>query len=258
MTQSDAAPVIIRRKKVIAAAGHHGGAWKVAYADFVTAMMAFFLMMWLLSATTEDQRQGLADYFSPEIPISKESGGSRDVLSGDSLAATDSLNGVAQASAEQEAEIIAEIAARFDAESGESDVADRLLRHVKTRVTDEGLVVDIFSLPGAPIFEGDGAGPTPLFHELVAVVDDIFRMASNRVAIQGHVRAQPVVRQDRDGWAVSRDRGEVARVMLADGWTGEGRIARTASFADNMPLHPDRMDVRNDRVELILLRNARR
>ena len=62
------APIIIKRKKVIAA-GHHGGAWKVAYADFVTAMMAFFLLMWLLGATTEKQRKGIADYFNPTIPI---------------------------------------------------------------------------------------------------------------------------------------------------------------------------------------------
>ncbi|MCA8904464.1 MAG: chemotaxis protein MotB, partial [Hyphomonas sp.] len=56
---------IIKRKKVVKGEGHHGGAWKVAYADFVTAMMAFFLLMWLLNATTEDQRKGIADYFSP-------------------------------------------------------------------------------------------------------------------------------------------------------------------------------------------------
>ena len=59
------APVIIKRKKIIAADGHHGGAWKVAYADFVTAMMAFFMLMWPLNATTEQQKKGIADYFSP-------------------------------------------------------------------------------------------------------------------------------------------------------------------------------------------------
>ena len=61
-------PIIIKRKKVIAG-GHHGGAWKVAYADFVTAMMAFFMLMWLLNATTDKQRKGLADYFSPQPRI---------------------------------------------------------------------------------------------------------------------------------------------------------------------------------------------
>ena len=73
--QSNAAPVIIKRKKIVQGGGHHGGAWKVAYADFVTAMMAFFMLMWLLNATTEKQRKGIADYFNPTIPINRISGG---------------------------------------------------------------------------------------------------------------------------------------------------------------------------------------
>jgi len=64
MSDRSNAPIIIKRKKVVAGDGHHGGAWKVAYADFVTAMMAFFMLMWLLNATTEQQRKGIADYFS--------------------------------------------------------------------------------------------------------------------------------------------------------------------------------------------------
>ena len=75
-------PIIIKRKKVSGGGGHHGGAWKVAYADFVTAMMAFFLLMWLLNATTEDQRKGLADYFTPSIPISRTSAGGAGMLAG--------------------------------------------------------------------------------------------------------------------------------------------------------------------------------
>ena len=79
------APVIIKRKKVVKGGGHHGGAWKVAYADFVTAMMAFFMLMWLLNATTEQQRKGLADYFSPTIPIVRISGGGNGAFGGDSI-----------------------------------------------------------------------------------------------------------------------------------------------------------------------------
>jgi chemotaxis protein MotB len=81
---------IIKRKKIVAGGGHHGGAWKVAYADFVTAMMAFFLLMWLLNATTEKQRKGIADYFSPTIPISKISSGGNGSFNGDSVFAEDS------------------------------------------------------------------------------------------------------------------------------------------------------------------------
>ncbi|MEM9169145.1 MAG: flagellar motor protein MotB [Pseudomonadota bacterium] len=77
--------VIIKRVKKVSGGGHHGGAWKVAYADFVTAMMAFFLLMWLLGATTEDQRKGIADYFNPSVPISQVSGGGRDMLNGETV-----------------------------------------------------------------------------------------------------------------------------------------------------------------------------
>ena len=91
MVGKNLAPVIIKRKKVIASGGHHGGAWKVAYADFVTAMMAFFMLMWLLNATTEKQRKGLADYFHPTIAVSRISGGGDGMLSGDSLFSEEAL-----------------------------------------------------------------------------------------------------------------------------------------------------------------------
>ena len=79
------APVIIKRKKIIAADGHHGVAWKVAYADFVTAMMAFFMLMWLLNATTEKQKKGIADYFSPTLAINRTSGGGASSFLGDTV-----------------------------------------------------------------------------------------------------------------------------------------------------------------------------
>jgi len=77
-------PIIIKRKKVVGGDGHHGGAWKVAYADFVTAMMAFFMLMWLLNATTEQQRKGIADYFSPNVPIARISSGGDGAFGGES------------------------------------------------------------------------------------------------------------------------------------------------------------------------------
>ena len=89
--RSNAAPVIIKRKKIVSGGGHHGGAWKVAYADFVTAMMAFFLLMWLLGATTEKQRKGIADYFSPTVPVNRVSGGGSGAFGGDTVFSEQSL-----------------------------------------------------------------------------------------------------------------------------------------------------------------------
>jgi len=174
MSEANAvAPIIIKRKKVVAAEGHHGGAWKVAYADFVTAMMAFFMLMWLLNATTEKQRKGIADYFNPTIPVNRISGGGEGVFGGQSVFSEDALpqNGTggsdkaptverqargntgadpaasAQAEAEEKSKL-KEVEAELSGNSGESSVADKLLEHILTRVTDEGLIVEIFDLPG--------------------------------------------------------------------------------------------------------------
>jgi len=86
-------PIIIRKKKVVAGGGHHGGAWKVAYADFVTAMMAFFLLMWLLGATDEKQRRGLADYFNPTLAINRTSAGGAGMLEGTEMFAEEPAAG---------------------------------------------------------------------------------------------------------------------------------------------------------------------
>jgi chemotaxis protein MotB len=91
---TDLRPIIRRKKKVIAGGAHHGGAWKVAYADFVTAMMAFFLLMWLLNATSEKQRKGLADYFNPTLPISRTSAGGVGMLAGEDMFAEQSFAGI--------------------------------------------------------------------------------------------------------------------------------------------------------------------
>ena len=87
----NAALTVIKRKKVVQGGGHHGGAWKVAYADFVTAMMAFFMLMWLLNATTEKQRKGIADYFNPTIPVNRISGGGNGAFGGDSVLSEETL-----------------------------------------------------------------------------------------------------------------------------------------------------------------------
>ncbi|HHD78961.1 MAG TPA: chemotaxis protein MotB, partial [Epsilonproteobacteria bacterium] len=91
MSAQSNAPIIIKKVKKVSGGGHHGGAWKVAYADFVTAMMACFMLMWLLNATTEKQRKGIADYCSPTIPIMRASGGGDGAFGGDSVFTSETL-----------------------------------------------------------------------------------------------------------------------------------------------------------------------
>jgi chemotaxis protein MotB len=273
---------IIKRKKVINEAGHHGGAWKVAYADFVTAMMAFFMLMWLLNATTEDQRKGIADYFNPTIPIFRISGGGDGATRGDSIMAdsdraqSGSANesnpardpeaalrqaGTGSTPFWQEeaasAEAFSEIDSLLKGTSGESLAADRLMKHVQTRVTDEGLIVEVFDLPDSPLFRDETDEPTPILRDLAAMLTEVFGIVSNDLAIAGHSRAHPVVMADNPVWNLSLDRAEAMRALMLEAGFAPRRIARVAGHADRKPaIEDDPMAPRNNRLELTLLRTG--
>lgn len=274
--QNNAAPVIIKRKKVIQGGGHHGGAWKVAYADFVTAMMAFFMLMWLLNATTEQQRKGISDYFSPIVPISRVSGGGEGALNGESALADDTLvkNGTGAAASEPdggqhsqsdsaatakqaEEETLAEVQKTLLARSGESMTMERLLRHIVTRVTDEGLVIELFDLEQAPLFEADQATPTSTLRELSQVLAEVLLATRNDLAIGGYVRSYPLMMRDNPVWALSASRAQTGRELLREQGVPDTRFARVTGFADRKPLTPDPSVIRNNRLEVVLLRKDR-
>jgi chemotaxis protein MotB len=274
------APVIIKRKKIIAGGGHHGGAWKVAYADFVTAMMAFFLLMWLLNATTEKQRKGIADYFSPTIPINRISGGGEGSFGGDSVFSEETLaqNGTG-ASMKKPTEsnaargstgvTPAEDGAALDAanfsalqdvlvgKSGESMVSDGALRHIVTRVTDEGLIVELFDLPKEPLFRENSDEPSPIMQELVPMIADVFALVENKVAVNGYTRARPIVLQNNPVWELSAARANNVRGQLRANGLPKGRVQRVTGYADQVMAARNPMSVRNNRIELILLRRTR-
>ena len=262
------APIIVKRKKVVASDAHHGGAWKVAYADFVTAMMAFFLLMWLLNATTEQQRKGIADYFSPTVPVNRVSGGGADMFGGDSIMSDQALarNGTGQAGGlrvqghQLAAEAAAEVAVLREVErklmgvGGESLLQMEALRHVVTRVTDEGLIVEIFAREGAPIFRGNTSEPTRVMIELLTSFAPVFEMVRNPIAIDGHVRTQPLVLADNPVWNISAGRAEAVRARLVSAGLDEERMARLTGHANREPATADGSAIRNDRIEITLLR----
>ncbi|WP_299562820.1 flagellar motor protein MotB [uncultured Sulfitobacter sp.] len=276
---ANAAPVIIRRKKIIKGGGHHGGAWKVAYADFVTAMMAFFMLMWLLNATTEQQRKGLADYFSPTIPINRISGGGSGALGGETIfsemtlpksgtgasanraAAEDKARGStgSDPSAEErlaEDQAFESLDAMLQGFGGESQVLENALKHINTRITDEGLVIEVFSIDGLPIFEGNTETPTQVLKDLAILISGMSKTVTNPIAVGGHVRAQPLVLIDNPVWSLSQTRATQMRVLLEDRGIGAKRIERVTGHADREPINRDPMALRNDRLEIILLRDT--
>ena len=270
--QANAAPVIIKRKKVVQGGGHHGGAWKVAYADFVTAMMAFFMLMWLLNATTEKQRKGLADYFSPTIPISRISGGGSGAFGAESVFsdAAMAFNGSAAASAAAMAEAegaasagaggevaFREIEKALSARGGESMTMQQLLRHVVTRVTDEGLVIEIFDLEEVPLFDASTDRPLPVLRDIAALLVEVLGLTANKVAVDGHVRSYPITLIDNPVWALSAARAQAMRGLLGTAGLPDARVQRVSGHADRMPATPDPTVARNNRLEVILLRRDR-
>ncbi|UXX82265.1 flagellar motor protein MotB [Roseovarius pelagicus] len=274
--QSNARPIIIKRKKIVQGGGHHGGAWKVAYADFVTAMMAFFLLMWLLNATTEKQRKGLADYFSPTIPISRVSGGGDGDFGGQSVFAEDTLpkegtgasqrkptdsdrargdTGVDQTAAEEMQAVKKALDSLLRGTNGESMVSRRLQRHIITRVTDEGLVIELFSVPDAPLFEAGSATPAPILHELVGLLAELGGLVTNALAVEGHMAAPPVVLREKPVWDVTTTRANVTRQLLEAAGMTPLRMKRVTGHADRELATPEPMAMRNNRIEVIFLRS---
>ncbi len=266
--------IIIKKKKVVAAQAHHGGAWKVAYADFVTAMMAFFLLMWLLNATTEDQRKGLADYFNPSIPISRISGGGSAALNGSSVTAEQTLtqDGVG-ASADftapslrederaegadadgTELQSVEEQIKKAENELGEANLAD----HISTRMTPDGLVVELADQDASPLFEIGSARPSPLLLKLLEVIAPVLATVVNDIEVIGHTDARAFPGEaGYTNWNLSADRANTSRVLLIEHGLPAGQFVAVVGKADTEPLGADPLASRNRRIAILLVSRSR-
>ena len=274
--QSNAAPIIIKKKRVSGGDGHHGGAWKVAYADFVTAMMAFFMLMWLLNATTEKQRKGLADYFSPTIPVNPVSGGGDGAFGGDNMFSEKTMvmdgsgasnrnpteaqqargsTGVdSQGGGKGAFEDFSSLQAQLLGRSGESMVSSKQLQHIVTRVTDEGLVVELFDTESQTLFDPGTNRPTDMMRALALLVARSSDLVTNGVAVEGHVRSAPVVLARNPVWDLSTSRAQVVRQLLQDKGIDPVRLDRVTGHADREHAVDNPMAARNNRIEIIFLR----
>ena len=273
---SELQPIIIKKKKKVVGGGHHGGAWKVAYADFVTAMMAFFLLMWLLNATTEEQRKGIADYFNPTIPISRISGGGSDGLNGSSIfteetyakmgtgATRDATAGrpsTAKTSGTdmQDTEVAS---GAGDAQLAEQlalamqDEASALNDHIMVKMSPEGIVMELVDSEDVPLFQKGASEPTDLLITLVATVTESFETFGNSIKIVGHTDAHPFQGNgDFDNWDLSAARANVARrLLINEGFPAE-RIQEVSGRADtDLLFEDDPYGAQNRRISITLLK----
>jgi len=270
-------PIIVKKVIQQAHGGHHGGAWKVAYADFVTAMMAFFLLMWLLGATNEAQRKALADYFAPTIVQTKtDSAGSNGLFGGDSLVAVDKYpHGAAQtgtsamtiprdaaggpreasgrerASDKQQFKQLAQTL--MDQLRSKGDLK-RLAPNLRFTETIEGLRIDVIDDANLSMFVIGTSQLTPdgarLFREIAKPIAAV----SNQVMVRGHTDAAPwSAKAGTNNWRLSVDRAEVTRHYLEFRGIASDRFSRIEGVADREPYVPsDRFDPRNRRISITL------
>ena len=278
-------PLVIKRIKKSSGGGHHGGAWKVAYADFVTAMMAFFLLMWLINTTTPEQKRGIADYFAAQN-ISKSSSGSGGVLAGTVFGAEGSRAGgaVTSMTAQQapsrpndptrtttEGELKsgatdaqmpnrefeqAEMSLR-QAMQQMPDIAE-LSRNLMVNETAEGLNIQLVDQEGQAMFQPGTALPLPRTRALLEQVARIVDRLPNRISITGHTDA--VNFEGPDGttnWELSAARANAARAVLASQGIDSDRIFEVAGKAGTDPLLPnDPYASSNRRISILLMREA--
>lgn len=267
---ADHPPIIIKKRKIIKAAAHHGGAWKVAYADFVTAMMAFFLLMWLLNATTEDQRKGLADYFDPSIPLARISGGGNDAFDGSSIFSDDELSkdGIGSAaryepvrqdqpSAEQPGGAELEKIEQEILEKRASFDDDELARHIQTRMTPDGLLIELIDQDGSSLFEIGSATASSLLRKLLLVVAPVLSSVENNIEIIGHTDSRAYFDGARySNWELSAERATAARRLLIESGLGRRQIVAVIGKADVEPIAPDPFASQNRRISLLLRTRA--
>ncbi len=263
--------------KKVYAKGHgaaHGGAWKVAYADFVTAMMAFFLLMWLLGATDEDQRQGIADYFAPTVAQSSKGGGSNGVLGGRSMQEPSgtamherqagqepmvplrSVDGVRAAAIQNDQELRKvedAIRKRIRRDPGLNALQGQI-HFVQTR---EGLRIEMIDKADYSMFTNGTAHMDPRAAELLRVVAEVIAPLPNKLSVRGHTDSRPysVGSVGANNWTLSLDRAEITRRVLTGSGIPETRFERLEGVADTQPLYPeDPLDPRNRRMSVTLLR----
>lgn len=267
-------PPIIVKKVTVVAAGHHGGAWKVAYADFVTAMMAFFLLLWLLGATTEKQRKGIADYFTPTlVKLKQESAGSNGMLGGSSITDADSYPNRAYQTGTRSMTIprettggpkeggervkkVQSMQQKLAAKMAADARLARLAKQVRMIDTTEGIRIDLVDDADFSMFQ---LGTTVLTQDAGALLKAIGTMLGGEMgglSIRGHTDALPWNGGlGANNWSLSAGRAEATRQALMRQGIAETRFRKIEGVADREPLVRDKPeDPRNRRISILLMR----
>jgi chemotaxis protein MotB len=270
-------PIIIKRIKK---GGHavHGGAWKIAYADFVTAMMAFFLLMWLLGSTSEGDKKGIADYFQSPMKVALLNGGSGSgdsssvlkgggqdltrsggqVKRGDVEAPRNTINLQALRHEQRAAEAakLQELSEQVESELKNSAKLAQFASQIKLDMTRDGLRIQIVDELARPMFDSGSAVVKPYMRELLRAIGSVLIEVPNRLTLEGHTDAQPFSAGDAGygNWELSADRANASRRELMAGGLPEDRMLRVQGLASSQPFNrKEPADPQNRRISIIVM-----
>lgn len=284
---ADQQPIIIKKVKKGGHA-HHGGAWKLAYADFVTAMMAFFLLMWLLGTTTEPERKGIAEYFQDPFKLSAEGGadigdrtsiiqaGGEDITSQDDgqnnkglptehremVPADADTNVVPPEDIEKQAQEIekeklehlkVKIQEKIDSSPELTEFKDQ----IKLEITSEGLRILIVDDQNRPMYKLASAEPEPQIKLILKALAPVINELPNKISVNGHTDARPFPPNQKKytNWELSSDRANAARYELTQGGLAEQKVLRVIGLSSSVPYNPttEPLDPINRRISIIVM-----
>jgi chemotaxis protein MotB len=228
--------IVIRRKKG-GHSGHHGGAWKVAYADFVTAMMALFIVLWLMS-TSDDVKKAVAGYFNDPKGHSKQLGSAVGGI-GESLTVSKGHMG--------------ELKAKLETALREMPEFEKLKDNVKMTVTGEGLRIELLETEKGMFFESGRPEPSQQGRDLLAELAKELGKLKNPILIEGHTDSRPYNSATYSNWELSTDRANQSRRFMQECGLRDNQVLQVRGFADRQlrdPAHPE--DAANRRVSVIV------
>lgn len=250
---SETTPIIVKKKKV-QAAGHHGGSWKVAYADFVTAMMAFFMVMWIMGMSAET-RSMVAGYFNDPFGFIKNPPKSKSPFATPGSPTPKPGNGKGTSESKQSVEQVKlkEVESEFKkAMSADPELAE-LSRHVEITMTEEGLRIELVEAAGAVFFETGKDVIRPIALKLIARIAPILTRSGRNIVIEGHTDSAQYSSLAYNNWDLSADRAQALRRALSFGGVPLKQFTEIRGYADTHLKNPsDPLHFSNRRVTLML------
>jgi chemotaxis protein MotB len=276
MTDESRPPIIIKRIKKVEG-GHHGGAWKIAYADFVTAMMAFFLLMWLIGSTAQGDLKGIADYFQTPLRVALAGGsGAGDASSiiqggGEDLSRsagqvrrsdeparrqTINLQAARAEIARREAEKLEGLKRRFEEAVLNNEKLAQFKNQIRLAITQEGLQITVVDEQNRAMFDTGGAVVKDYTREVMRAIGALLNDVDNAISLAGHTDAVQYVGGERgySNWELSADRANASRRELVAGGMRENKILRVVGLGSSLPLDSeDPRNPMNRRISLVVL-----